>query len=285
MTVPMLFENSTIQDTEENRQLIIPSYGRIYVLKDITHDRIKVGFTRKAVADRINKIANACVTTDYDYYVSGVVLKPKDLERTIHEKLRPFRIHGEWFNISFIEAIEVLKKECQKLQIVTADYLLDNKLIQDKRTQQHLETLKNIAEGNYTLFAYTEKEHEHAYDEKVTCVSVPFSRDKDNVCMSLRVCRYNGREYCCLPDLFYILQEKLEDILLKDYLKVCGNTTLIPMYYNRSTQKIPFVEYSVIDEVLTEGVFCSRNNKHISHWVTNNVGSAFEYLKYHYGQE
>lgn len=277
MTVPMLFENSTIPDTEENRKLILYSYGRIYVFRDKTHDRIKVGFTCKETVNRIKNIANACVTDEYDYYVTGLVIKPQDLERTIHEKLHPFRIKGEWFNISFEEAIEALKKECQKLQKVTLDCLIDNKLTYDKGSQLTLNTLQNIVIGDYASLKPIEKE--------VTCISVPFSRDKDNVCRSLRVCLYKGIEYCCLPDLFAILQEKLEDILLKDYLKVCSNTTLITMYYNRSTQKIPFVEYSVVDEVFTEGVFCSHNNKHISHWVTNNVGAAFECLKYHDGQE
>lgn len=263
-----LFENSNIVYSEENKKLILHSYGRIYVFQDVTHNRIKIGFTRKDPIKRIKKIATSCVTRNYNHYVSSLIIAPQKLESIIHKKLDFYKIQGEWFNYDYNDAINIIKKEIQKLGPITIGFLKTKAQIYEEKQNKRLEQLKTMLQIDIIPSISSASEY----------VSVPFDYNNNTVRKSMCVCIHDGNEYCCLIDFLNIIDEQNTKLHIKEYVDVFFEKKDIELVYQGKRQIVPFIKYNSIEKIFNEHFFFIKKNKHIKYWLINNVGSAFEYL-------
>lgn len=268
MNEKFLFENSNIVCSKENEKLILPSYGRIYVFQDVTHNRIKIGFTRKDPIKRIKTIASSCVTRNYNYHMSSLIIAPQKLETIIHNKLDFYKIQGEWFDYNYNDAINIIKTEIQKLGPITIDFLKTKEQIYKERQNKRHEQLKKMLKID--VLPQISRTDKH--------VSVAFDYDNNIVRQSMCICIHDGNEYCCLIDFFNIINEQNNKLHIKEYTDVFCEKKDIELIYKGKKQIVPFIKYNSIEKIFDENFFSIKNNKHIKYWLTNNVGSAFEFL-------
>lgn len=68
---------------------------RVYFIQDITHQGpIKIGVSRN-VEKRLKSLQNA---SPLKLKCLGIIAGGRDLERTLHIRFAPSRLHGEWFS-------------------------------------------------------------------------------------------------------------------------------------------------------------------------------------------
>jgi len=84
----------------------------IYFIKAGEVNRVKIGFTRENVSERLSAIRGSSpVKLEVLGYFQGSTYK----ERKLHEKFKEYRYQGEWFRIEGILA-EYIKDELPRLQ-------------------------------------------------------------------------------------------------------------------------------------------------------------------------
>lgn len=89
------------------------SEGCVYFV--ISGNRVKVGYT----ADLPRRMAALATASSRPLRLVGAVPGDRDLERTCHERLAPYRIHGEWFGVGpALALLDRLTGEVKKREIV-----------------------------------------------------------------------------------------------------------------------------------------------------------------------
>jgi len=86
--------------------------GTLYVIKD-GHGMIKVGRTAN-LDSRLQSLARGNSSGTLDVLFSAEVANVGDVEGNALRRLRPHRIHGEWFNVDPDKAVSIAKDEVKK---------------------------------------------------------------------------------------------------------------------------------------------------------------------------
>ena len=72
-----------------------PSIGRIYFIQSGTGGPTKIGFTKRAVRERLSALQ---IGNPHRLHLAAYTFGSPALEREIHGMFRPFRLGGEWFD-------------------------------------------------------------------------------------------------------------------------------------------------------------------------------------------
>ena len=80
--------------------------GSIYCFK--IHEFCKIGITKNSVEYRVKNVETCSPYKIEKIYELPLVRNYKDIEKLIHNKLEKKRVHGEWFQINFDEAVKII---------------------------------------------------------------------------------------------------------------------------------------------------------------------------------
>jgi hypothetical protein len=67
--------------------------GSIYFIRDVEHDRVKVGYSR----DPWKRLQTLQVGSSGRLVLMGVIAAAAEIEKHVHHQLSEGRLHGEWF--------------------------------------------------------------------------------------------------------------------------------------------------------------------------------------------
>lgn len=87
-----------------------PKLGNLYVIDCGDMKTFKIGYTTKDVSERLRQISKSSVLMPYKMSVVmsfEVLTNVSAVESLMHLKFEGHRVNGEWFNLSFVDLVEL----------------------------------------------------------------------------------------------------------------------------------------------------------------------------------
>ena len=147
--------------------------GCVYFIRDVDHDRVKVGYSRDAAA----RLRTLQTGSSGLLEIVGLVAAPQHVERVLHRDLAAYAIRGEWFAAAGALGWLAAASKGQPMRRCIAE-IVNRLAVQvwyewDAEATRHIKHIWDAAKNEWTRIGYVDDSTGSRKGWNVTTTEVP----------------------------------------------------------------------------------------------------------------